>query len=175
MILVVDGALLLSVLGGGATGEIREALDRGQLFTTGSWYYRLARAAHDWTLAGALSSAIDVLTSDGQARVAEALDALPQQIGLLDMRRLVPIMRRLPGRRLNFLTAEAIAAALALDAAIRVTTDSRLLHDACQAVAVDVGVVSASSRGCRGARRRGQSRRQSSSASPPFALPASCS
>jgi hypothetical protein len=44
---------------------------------------------------------------------------------------------------LNFLTAEAVAVALALDAAIRVTTESRLLHDACRAVGVDVGVVSA--------------------------------
>lgn len=143
MILVVDDALLLSVLAGGATGEIGEAFERGDLFTTGSWYYRLARAAHDWTFAGALSSAVDLLSPEQQARVADALDALPPQIGLLDMRRLVPIMRHLPGRRLNFLTAEAVAAALALDAAIRVTTDSRLLHDACQAVAVDVRVVSA--------------------------------
>jgi hypothetical protein len=143
VILVVDDALLLSVLAGGATGDIGEALDRGDLFTTGSWYYRLARAAHDWTFAGALSSAVDLLSPEQQARVADALDALPQQIGLLDMRRIVPIMRHLPGRRLNFLTAEAVAAALALDAAIRVTTDSRLLHDACQAVAVDVQVVSA--------------------------------
>lgn len=143
MILVVDDALLLSVLAGGATSEIGDALERGDLFTTGSWYYRLARAAHDWTFAGALSSAMDLLSPERRARVAGALDALPQQIGLLDMRRLVPIMRRLPGRRLNFLTAEAVAAALALDAAIRVTTDSRLLHDACQAVAVDVRVVSA--------------------------------
>lgn len=143
MALVVDDALLLSVLGGGAGGEIQDALGRGELFTTGSWYYRLARAAHDWTFTGALSSAIDVLSAEQQTRVADALDALPQQIGLLDMRRLVPIMRRLPGRRLNFLTAEAVAAALALGAAIRVTTESRLLHDACHAVAVEVRVVAA--------------------------------
>lgn len=58
------------------------------------------------------------------------------------MRRLVPIMRRLPGRRLNFLTTEAVAAALALDAAVRVTTDSPLLNDVCRAVGVDVRVVS---------------------------------
>jgi hypothetical protein len=142
VILVVDDALLLSVLGGGATGEIGEALERGDVFTTGSWYYRLARAVHDWTFVGALSSAVDLLSAEQQARVADALDVLPQQVGLLDMRRLVPIMRRLPGRRLNFLTAEAVAAALALDAAIRVTTESRLLRDACQALAVDVRVVS---------------------------------
>lgn len=141
MILIVDDALLLSVLGGGAAGEVRAALQRGELFTTGSWYYRLARAAHDWTFGGALSSALETLSAERQARVAVALDALPQEIGLLDMRSLVPIMRRLPGRRLNFLTAEAVAAALSLDAAVRVTTDSPLLNDACRAVGVDVRMV----------------------------------
>lgn len=70
MILVVDDALLLSVLAGGATGEIGDALERGDLFTTGSWYYRLARAAHDWTFAGALSSAVDLLSPEQQARGA---------------------------------------------------------------------------------------------------------
>jgi hypothetical protein len=58
------------------------------------------------------------------------------------MRRLVPIMRRLDaGRRLNFLTAEAVAAALALGAGIRVTTESRLLADACQTLSIGLGVV----------------------------------
>lgn len=142
MLLVVDDVLLLSVLGGGATGEVGDGGRRGDLFTTGSWYYRLARAAHDWTFGGALSSAIDALPADRRERVAVALDALPQEIGLLDMRRLVPIMRGLPGRRLNFLTAEAVAAALALGAGVRVTTDSPLLRDACRAVGVDVQVVS---------------------------------
>lgn len=136
--LLIDDALLLSVLGGGAVDEVAEAARRGRLFTTGSWYYRLARAAHDWTFAGALSSALDTLPAERRERAALALDALPGEIGLLDMRRLVPIMRRLPGRRLNFLTAEAVAAALALDATVCVTTESPLLHDACRAVGVEV-------------------------------------
>jgi hypothetical protein len=142
VLLVVDDALLLSVLGGSSSGEVADAARRGEVFTTGSWYYRLARAAHDWTFAGALSSALDRLPPDRRERAALALDALPPAIGLLDMRRLVPIMRRLPGRRLNFLTAEAVAAALALKAAVRVTTESPLLHDACRAAGVDVRVVS---------------------------------
>jgi hypothetical protein len=142
VLLVVDDVLLLGVLGGGSTGDVGDAARRGDLYTTSSWYYRLARAAHDWSFGGALSSALVALPADRQARVATALDALPQEIGLLDMRRLVPIMRRLPGRRLNFLTAEAVAAALALNAAVRVTTDSPLLNEACRAVGVDVRVVS---------------------------------
>jgi hypothetical protein len=141
VLLVVDDALLLSVLGGTSSGEVADAARRGEVFTTGSWYYRLARAAHDWTFGGALSSALEGLPADRRTRVTAALDDLPRQIGLLDMRRLVPIMRRLPGRRLNFLTAEAVAAALALNAAIRVTTESPLLHDACRVAAVDVRIV----------------------------------
>jgi hypothetical protein len=42
------------------------------------------------------------------------------------------------GRRLNLLTAEAIAAAVVLDASIVVTTDSALLTDACTRVGVEV-------------------------------------
>jgi hypothetical protein len=124
VLLVVDDALLLSALGGGATGEVADAAQRGDLYTTGSWYYRLARATHDWSFGGRLSSALDALPGAERTRVSVALDTLPPEIGLLDMRRLVPIMRRLGGRRLNFLTAEAVATALALSAAVRVTTDS---------------------------------------------------
>jgi hypothetical protein len=142
VILLVDDALLLSVLAGAAADELGAALHRGELFTTGSWYYRLARATHDWTFSGALSAALDALPADRRARALNALDDLPQEIGVLDIRRLVPVMRRLDvGRRLNFLTAEAVAAALALDGSLRVTTESRLLTDACRALGVDLGVV----------------------------------
>jgi hypothetical protein len=51
-------------------------------------------------------------------------------------------MRRLDvGRRLNFLTSETVAAALALGGGIRVTTDCPLLQQACTAVGVDQRIV----------------------------------
>lgn len=61
MVLVIDDALLLTVLAGSAASELGDATRRGELFTTGSWYYRLARAAHDRGFTGALSSALNVL------------------------------------------------------------------------------------------------------------------
>lgn len=143
MVLVIDDALLLTVLAGTASPELRNAMKRSELFTTGSWYYRLGRAGHDRTLTGALSSAIGALPPDRRARVQTGLEALPQEVGLLGMRRLVPVMRRLDvGRRLNFLTAEAVAAAVILRGALRVTTESRLLRDASRALAIDHQLVS---------------------------------
>lgn len=138
MVLVVDDALLLTVLAGSGAPELGEAMGRGELFTTGAWYYRLARAAHDRTFSGALSSAIEALPPDRRRRAFASLDALPDEIGLLSMRRLVPVMRRLDvGRRLNFLTAEAVAAAVILEGSVRTTTDSPLLGDACRSLGID--------------------------------------
>jgi hypothetical protein len=45
------------------------------------------------------------------------------------------------GRRLNLLTAEAVASALVLDADLAVTTRSPLLDDACARLGVHVMVV----------------------------------
>jgi len=75
--------------------------------------------------------------------VQTGLEVLPQEVGLLGMRRLVPVMRQLDvGRRLNFLTAEAVAAAVILRGALRVTTESRLLRDASGALGIDHRLVS---------------------------------
>lgn len=143
MVLVVDDALLLSVLAGDPPIELKVAISRGELFTTGAWYYRLARAAHDPGFNGALSSAIDSLQPHRRRRALAGLDALPPEVGLLTMRRLVPVMRRLDvGRRLNFLTAEAVATALLLRGAIRTTTQSPLLGDACRSLGIDQQVMS---------------------------------
>src|ERR1700730_4582937 len=63
------------------------------------------------------------------------------------MRRLVPLMPRLDvGRHLNLLTAEAVAAALALalGSDIQVTTESGLLSGACGALGINLRVVSPS-------------------------------
>jgi len=140
--LVIDDALLLMVLAGSPTFELAEAMRAGELFTTSSWYYRLGRAAHDRSFLGALSRATEALPAERQAGVATALDALPDEIGLPDMRELVPVMRRLEaGRLVNFLTAEAVALGLVLGGGLRVTTRSPLLEGACRALGIDVVVV----------------------------------
>ena len=66
---------------------------------------------------------------------------LPAEIGLISLRRLVPVMRALPGQ-LNLLTAEAVAAALILGGSIVVRTESPLLAHAAATAGVTVEVVS---------------------------------
>jgi hypothetical protein len=45
MVLVVDDALVLTVRAGNPAAELNDARTRGELFTIGGWYYRLARAS----------------------------------------------------------------------------------------------------------------------------------
>lgn len=66
---------------------------------------------------------------------------LPPQIGLLSLRKLVPLMGQLDvGRPLNLLTAEAVTAARVLEASVMVTTESPLLRHACAALRIDLAV-----------------------------------
>lgn len=94
----------------------------GEVFTTGSWYYRLGRAVSAGTGTGALSGRFQALDDSVRRRVLTSLEDLPDQIGLLSLRVVVPVMQALTVTRpLNFLNAEALRAALLLDASIAVT------------------------------------------------------
>jgi hypothetical protein len=138
-VLVVDDAVLLAVLAEIAADDVQTAAADGDVFTTGSWYWRLARALHDGASTGALSRALGDLTAPQQVRVVASVERLPEHVGLLSLRDLVPVMTALDvGRRLNLLTAEAIAAALVLDATVVVTTDSALLTESCARLGVGV-------------------------------------
>jgi hypothetical protein len=139
---VVDDALLLAVLAERippTTPELAAAVAAGEVFTTGSWYWRLSRAlAHPSP--GALSRVLVALSEREQRQARDGLEELPEEIGLLSLRRLVPVMRALPGQ-LNLLTAEAVAAASVLQAPLMVTTDSSLLNAAAEASGVTVNLV----------------------------------
>jgi hypothetical protein len=138
-VIVVDDTLLLAVLAGSVPGDLQGVAAARELATTGSWYWRLGRAVLDPTSAGTLSRAFADLTTEGQERVGAGLHSLPAEIGLVSLRRLVPVMTALDsGRRLNLLTAEAVAAALLLDADIAVTTRSSLLDGACDRLGIPV-------------------------------------
>jgi hypothetical protein len=137
--LIVDDALLMAVLAGTVDDEVQDAAANGEVFTTGTWYWRLGRALHDAGSAGALSRALADLTWAQQALVLASVEDLPPGIGLLSLRDLVPVMTGLAvGRRLNLLTAEAIAAALVLEATIVVTTESALLTESCARLGIDI-------------------------------------
>lgn len=127
--IVIDDQLLLAVLSDTAPDDITAAVARGEVFTTGSWYYRLGRAVTAGTGTGALSGRFQALDDSLRQRVLASLEDLPDQIGLLSLRTVVPVMQALAVTRpLNFLNAEALGAALLLDASIAVTVDAPLLR-----------------------------------------------
>lgn len=140
--IVVDDLLLLHILAGRRSSPLElyiTAAARGQVFTTGSWYWRAARAVSR-PGRGALSAYLTSLGEEERLSVLAAVDNLPEGIGVLSLRRLVPVMAAIPGQ-LNLLTAEALAAAIVLDASLAVTTDSALLSGAASIANVTVEVV----------------------------------
>lgn len=135
--LVIDDQTLLAVLSGSAPADIDISLAHGEVFTTGSWYYRLGRAITAGSGTGSLSGRFQSLGEPGRERVLAALATLPEEIGLMSLRVLVPVMQAIAvSRPLNFLNAEALGAALLLNAALVVTTDAPLLR----AGAADLGI-----------------------------------
>ena len=127
--IVIDDQLLLALLSDTAPDDMTAAVTNGEVFTTGSWYYRLGRAVTAGTGTGALSGRFQALDDSVRQRVMASLEDLPDQIGLLSLRVVVPVMQALAVTRpLNFLNAEALGAALLLDASIAVTVDAPLLR-----------------------------------------------
>lgn len=140
--LIVDDVLLFRVLAGTAEGEIASAAGRSEIFTTGSWYSRLNRALSSPQMEGALSRPFAAFAPERRGRVLAALDHLPDEIGLLSLRDLVPVIRAFDiSRPLSLLTTEALAAGRVLDGEIRVTTESAMLWDGAAAVGVHVRLV----------------------------------
>ena len=140
--LVVDDALLLRVLGGVAESSVTDHLERGELYTTGVWYHRLSRAAHDRRSIGSLSRELAGFDEETQHHILESLDQLPDRIGLIGWRRLVPVMSVLEvGRNLNLLAAEALAVGLVMGADIAVTTDAPLVRDGASTLGLAYSVV----------------------------------
>ncbi len=137
--MVVDDHHLFAALARRATEGPAE--DAGQLLTTSSWYYRLARAAHDSGFAGALSRRIEALGEAPRLDVLDMLDALPDEIGILPARALVPVMAKLSESvRLNHLGAEAVASAIVGDAPLVVVAASPILEGACERFGIELRV-----------------------------------
>jgi len=125
---VVDDVLLLRALARRPPPELAGE----PTATTGVWYFRLGQALRPGGASGHLSRRIAALPLPQRSAVRAAFDELPAGVGLLSLRRLVPVIRRLdPHGRLNLLAAEALAAAYVLEAGVVVTTDAPLLQTAC--------------------------------------------
>ena len=132
--LVVDDHLLTDLLAGQTQGWLAEEAAQSAIYTTGSWYYRVASAADHGTGTGSLSGRISALDDDDQRAVRSRIASLPESIGMLGPRTLVPVMAGLRLPRLNFLSAEAVAVAILTESAIAVRTDSPPLREASAAL-----------------------------------------
>ena len=138
--IVVDDHHLLAALTRRAVGKPMSPTSE-LLATTSSWYYRLARAAHDAGFVGPLSRGIEGLPDTPRHDVLDMLDDLPVEIGLLPPRTLVPVMAKLSETvRLNHLAAEAVASAILADASLLVVASSELLAGACERFGIELTV-----------------------------------
>jgi len=134
--------MLLAILTHRAARRLLSAVAVGDVLTTGSWYYRVHRALHDPESTGSLSAMVANLSPAAKHDLYVILDDLPPEIVVLGPRLLVPVMGALRlRRRVNYLTAEALAAALISGASIRVTTEAALLRDACNELAIHLEVL----------------------------------
>lgn len=97
------------------------------IYTTSSWYSRVANAAHRGTGDGTLSRRLSQLPDDFRR---ERIDNLPDWVGLLGPRMVVPVMASIiTRRRPNVITAEALAVAVVTESWLVVSTDSKLMRD----------------------------------------------
>jgi hypothetical protein len=141
VIVLVDDQLLSRVLRG---ERPRPVLSPDEVFTTGYWYVRLCQAA----LAvaerpGALSAPFAALPRDRREQALAAVMELPEEIGLLSLRELGPVIGRLRGRHeLNILGMEALAAAVQLNATVALSARSPRLEAALAAEHLAFEVVS---------------------------------
>jgi len=138
---VIDDATLFAVLTYQAGEALLAAASEGNVVTTSHWYYRLHRALHDPSSAGSLSAMAARLPSDARDALGVRLNDLPPEIVVPGPRLLVPVMGALRlRRRVNFLTAEALAAALVTDGTVRVSVDAPLLRDSCAQLGIGLEV-----------------------------------
>lgn len=129
MIQLIDDQWLGTILRGDEPPAPRAAV-----FTTGYWYVRLCQAvlsASDRT--GVLSAPFAALPDDARQRAIRGLLELPDEIGLLGLRDLGPVIGQLRNRHdLNILGIEALAAAVTLEADVFLSASSPRLEAALQ-------------------------------------------
>lgn len=115
---LVDDRQLGALLRGEGSAE-----GGGPIFTTGCWYVRLCQAvlgAEERT--GVLSAPFMGLPAELRERAVRSVIDLPDEIGVLSLRTLGPLMGHLRGRHaLNLLGLEALAAAVHLDAEVHLS------------------------------------------------------
>ena len=141
MALVIDDHLLLDLLTETQPAWLASELEHAAVYTTGSWYYRVALAMHRGT-GGTLSSRLAGLEPHRAKTLLDKIGRLPDWIGLIGPRTLIPVMASLVVRRQpNWLAAEALAAALVTESTICVTVDSPLVRAGAEDLSVPFPLV----------------------------------
>jgi hypothetical protein len=137
--LVVDDHHLVDLLAEVTGGWLKSELERSAIYTTSAWYYRVASAAHRGFGSGSITRRLAALPEHLRF---ERVDELPDWIGLLGPRLIVPVMAALDTRRRpNLLTAEALAGALVTDGTLVVSTDAPLLREGASDLGIGYRVV----------------------------------
>jgi hypothetical protein len=124
---LIDDQLLGAVLRGSPPPQ-RDV----PLYTTGYFYVRLCQAVlASSTAAGVLSSPFNSLPHELRERATSALLELPEDIGLVSLRELGPVIGQLRVRHdLNILGMEVLAAAVCLEADVYLSASSPRLEEA---------------------------------------------
>ena len=108
-----------------------EALADSGVATTSLWYFRLARAIATGRAEASLSRLMNDLEEPERQVARSSLGTLPGSFETLTSRVVVSLMTAIASATAaNFLTLEALAVAIALDAAIVTVTTSPLLESA---------------------------------------------
>ena len=145
MTLLVDDQLLSVVLRG---QELPAPLGSDPtIATTGYWYVRLCQAVLGVAdRPGTLSGPFTALPGDQREQALAAVLELPEEIGLVSLRELGPVIGRLRARhQLNILGAEALAAAVYLDATVALSARSPRLEGALSVEGMSFQVVASRS------------------------------
>lgn len=134
---IIDDQLLGAVLRGAAPPK-----RRADVFTTGYFYVRLCQAVLSSSAMGVLSTPFDVLPTATRERAIAALLELPEEIGLVSLRELAPLIGRLRARHdLNILGMEVLAAAVHLDADVYLSAHSPHLEESLERESCRVQIV----------------------------------
>jgi len=134
---IIDDQLLGSVLRGGSPPKRRT-----EVFTTGYFYVRLCQAVVSSSARGVLSTPFDQLPTATRERALAALLQLPDEIGLVSLRELAPLIGHLRARHdLNILGMEVLAAAMHLDADVYLSAHSPRLEESLERESCRVQIV----------------------------------
>lgn len=138
MICLIDDQLLGSVLRGSPPPR-----PGASIHTTGCFYVRLCQAVlASSTAAGVLSAPFASLPDDLHDRAVRSLLELPDEIGLVSLRELAPVIGRLRARhKLNILGMEVLAAAVYLQADVYLSASSPRLEKSIRREAITVEIV----------------------------------